>query len=294
MIKDSASTPWEYRRFSELMASVKSDLPLFDDSNLIVDERYLKVVFKCNEKLGERIHQSRTCKLIVKDFAAPVPEDMWKIENIYGVSANSITRDYLTILPGATKLAFHGEDEIPQEQGNERIYNLGSLDINEETVSVSKIDVEYFERKEDKVAFPLILSPRVENELTSYSACNKWQGQYQVDLRNQEFKFSFKEGEVVLTYLGAIVDEEGEIMYPFHPLLNDYYEYSIKKKILEDLFMNSEADVINKLQFAEQKAQAAYYDAYTFIQSAKANQWSRMRKKYELQFYRKWYSAFND
>ena len=75
-------------------------------------------------------------------------------------------------------------------------------------------------------------------------------------------------------------------------LLNDYYEYSVKKKILEDLFLNSDADVINKLQYVELKLSESYYDAYSYIQSAKVNQWSKMRRKYEQAFYKKWYASF--
>lgn len=293
--KDSASTPWEYKKFSELMASVKSDLHMYDDANLIDDDRYIKVIMKCNEKLGERIHQSRTCKLIVKNYAAPIPEDMWKIENMYGISAQSLTREYLTGIMGATQLVFHNEDEIVESSGpNERIYSLGSFDIDDKTMSISKIDRNYIERVENKVAFPLILSNNVINACVEYSPCNQWNGHYQVDMTDQEFKFSFREGEIILTYLGAVVNQDGEMMYPFHPLLNDYYEYSIKAKILEDLFLNSDADVVNKLQYAKDEASKARYDAHMFIQSAKANQWSKMRKKYELDFYRKWYQAFDN
>lgn len=297
MIKDSASIPWEYKPISQLMDSVKSDLHVYDDSRLISDDRALKIIMKCNEKLGERIHQSRTCKLIVENYTAPIPEDLWKIENIYGIAVGAPTHDYLTGIWGARQLIFHGEDQTPVSTSpKERIIYLGSCTIDDEcesqTTHVSEIDRDYIQRVENKVAFPLILSPSVEKECVKYSPCSNWNGQYQVDLTDGEFRFSFKEGEIILTYLGALLNKEGEILYPFHPLLNDYYEYSVKKKILEDLFLNSDADVINKLQYVELKLSESYYDAYSYIQSAKVNQWSKMRRKYEQAFYKKWYASF--
>lgn len=295
MTNNSASIPWEYKPISQLMDSVKSDLHIYDDSNLISDTRALKIILKCNEKLGERIHQSRTCKLLVENYTAPVPEDLWKIENIYGIAIGAPTHDYLTGIWGARQLIFHGEDQTPLPTSpKERIIYLGSYSIgDEQTTHVSEIDRDYIQRVENKVAFPLILSPNIEKECVKYSPCSNWSGQYQVDLNNGEFKFSFKEGEIILTYLGALLNEEGEILYPFHLLLNDYYEYAIKKKVLEDLFLNSDADVINKLQYIEQKLSESYYDAYSFIQSAKANQWSKMRRKYESDFHKKWYKMFD-
>ena len=295
MTKTSASLPWEYRKFSELMNSVKSDLSFLDDANLIQDHKYIKVIMKCNEKLGERIHQSKTCILKVKNYTAPLPEDFWKIENILGLDAHSVTTEYLTGIITNNNLIFHGEDEEVIPEKNERVIPVGACYIDDCTNSnITRIDRNYYEYKYNKRVFPLILSSNVEQACVPYSPCGKWQGEAQVDLYNNEFKFSFKEGEVILTYLGAIQDDEGELLYPFHPLLNDYYEYSVKAKILEDAFLNSEADVANKIKFIEEKLSGAYYDAYHFIQTSKANQWSRMRKEYEIKYYHKWYKAFEN
>ena len=292
---NSASVPWEYEKFSSLMSSVKEDLKLYDENGLIKDDNYIKVIMKCNEKLGERIHQSRTCILRVSDYKADVPEDLWKIENIYGLSATHHFSTYHNGIFQGTHLAFHDNNQEVLPTGQERITYIGSLDLDtcdNESVGVSKIDYPSINKTFIKHAFPIQLTNDTLKGCVNYSPCKNWSSEYTVDLNNNTFNFSFDKGEVVLTYLGSFVDSDGDLVYPFHPLLNDYYEYSVKKKILEDIMINSDADVINKLAYIEQKCSEHYCDAYSFIKSSKANQYTKLRKKYELEFARKWYNTF--
>ncbi len=37
-----------------------------------------------------------------------------------------------------------------------------------------------------------------------------------------------------MMYLGMMKDDEGNITFPFHPLITPFYEWSLKEKILED------------------------------------------------------------
>ena len=275
------------------MASVKADLSLYDDANMIEEDRIVKIIAECNEKLGERIYKSKSCKLIVKDYNAPAPSDLWKIENIFATSTINTGIGYAEggVVFGATQAVY--TDYAPSKiLSGDRIIPI-------KCQSTSCGDEQYvstLDRKQAELQFkhiyPLILSGNVEDKITDYSPCRGWRGEYQVDLQNDEFRFSFKEGEVYISYLGNMEDEDGEILIPFHPRLNQYYEYAVKEKILEDIYMNSEADVMQKLQYVSQKKPAAYYDAWTFVQTAKAGQWSNMRKKRQQEYYNKWYKSF--
>lgn len=292
MNSESSSIPWEYTTLDSIMNSVKEDLHLYDDNNLINEDRLIKIVLKCSEDIGERIHQSKQCRIIVKNYKAPLPFDFWKIENLYGLSCTQSFNLASGIL-GARQFTFTEEKEGLEAEGLEQIRYMGIIPTDcSKPMHVSSVDPKFFERTENKRIFPLVLSNNVKNKCLPYSACNNWQGQFEVDLDDKEFTFSFKEGEVFLSYLGALVDEDDNILIPLHPLLTPFYEYALKKKILEDLLLNSDADVERKLAYVKEEFRGAKYDAINFILSPKANQFAKMKKKYEMEFYNKWFKAF--
>src|SRR5690606_30070983 len=139
---------------------------------------------------------------------------------------------------------------LPEDETKIITYGkMGCVDSCNNCYWVSDRRPEYTQNQiQYEAVFPLSLSNRVLNSCTEYSPCvycNK--GEYNVDIENNKFKFNFDSGEVYISYLGNLISEDGEIEIPFHPKLNPYYEYSIKEKILEDIFLNSESDVINKL-----------------------------------------------
>jgi hypothetical protein len=75
---------------------------------------------------------------------------------------------------------------------------------------------------------------------------------------------SFDTGKVYLNYQGEMEDEDGNLMVPDHPLLNEYYEYAIKSRILENLYINGE-DVAQRMQLVEQKLRPARNNALSLV-----------------------------
>lgn len=291
-MKDSAATPWKYEKFSSLMASVRSDLPKLD--GIMDDDNYIKVIASCNEKLGERVHKSKQCKLIVKNYSAPIPPDLWKIENMLAIINTHHNINHLEgIFMSPRHYHIEENEELIPDKNEQIIYLCPTKNECCEQVKHAITNRMGVEQHFGKAVKPLKFTNKALNNCTDYSPCRQWNGEFGVDLNEDKFSFSFASGEVFLEYLGDLTDEEGELLYPFHPMLNDYYEYAVKEKILEDAFINSDMDVINKLQYVQTKKRGAYYDAFSFMQSAKANQWSIMKKKNQLEYYKKWYKAFD-
>jgi len=67
---------------------------------------------------------------------------------------------------------------------------------------------------------------------------------------------NFDTATVYISYQGQLEDEEGNLLVPDHPEINDYYEYAIKQRILENLLMNDEP-VTAKLQIVEARLRQA-------------------------------------
>jgi hypothetical protein len=102
---------------------------------------------------------------------------------------------------------------------------------------------------------------------------------------------TFQDGVVYVNYQGELQDEEGNLMVPDHPMLNDYYEYAFKKRILENLYLNGE-DVAQRLQVIIPELKAARNNALNLVNTpnfAEMKQlwWTNRRAQYS-----KYYDMF--
>jgi hypothetical protein len=102
---------------------------------------------------------------------------------------------------------------------------------------------------------------------------------------------TFDTGKVYVNYQGAMEDEAGNLLVPDHDLLNDYYEYALKQRLLENLFMNGE-DVSARLQLIEQRLKAARNQALSLVNTPNFKElqdmwWTNRRAQYS-----KYYDMF--
>ncbi len=50
-------------------------------------------------------------------------------------------------------------------------------------------------------------------------------------------------------------DDDGNLLAIDHPKLNQYYNYAVKERILENLYLNGEPDIERRLQLVQRKKQ---------------------------------------
>lgn len=89
--------------------------------------------------------------------------------------------------------------------------------------------------------------------------------------------------KVYIQYLGAMEDENGQLLVLDHGTINSYYSYSLKERILENIYLNGGEDVLQRLKYVQEKKEfyrsAAiaianmpnYRDVINTIQVTKAN-----------------------
>jgi len=102
---------------------------------------------------------------------------------------------------------------------------------------------------------------------------------------------SFNDGHVYVNYQGELLDNDGNIMVPDHPRLNDYYEYAFKKRIIENLALNGE-NVAQRLQIILPELKDARVNALNFINTPNFKEmenlwWTNRRAQYS-----KYYDMF--
>jgi hypothetical protein len=102
---------------------------------------------------------------------------------------------------------------------------------------------------------------------------------------------TFETGKVYLNYQGQLEDEAGNLLVPDHDLLNEYYEYALKQRILENLYMNGE-DVAQRMTLIDQRLRVARNAALSLVNTPNFREmqdlwWTNRRAQYS-----KYYDMF--
>jgi hypothetical protein len=88
-----------------------------------------------------------------------------------------------------------------------------------------------------------------------------------------------------------MTNENGELLVPDLDLLNEYYEYALKQRIIENLYLNGE-DVSQRMQLIEQRTKAARNAALSLVNTPNFREmeqlwWTNRRAQYS-----KYYDMF--
>lgn len=126
--------------------------------------------------------------------------------------------------------------------------------------------------------------------------CNlKYVGSYNYRIKIKDnfiHTINFQEGRVYINYESVMEDDEGNLLVLDHPTVNEYYEYALKERILENLFFNGE-NVGQKLEYIQAKLRPARVNALSFINTPDYGEMKRMWEKNRKAMYGKYYNMFN-
>ena len=285
----------ETQTLSELIATASDDLHSFADANLIDESKLIGEVARCNETIGVRINKIKQIFIPVEDFIAVLPQDFYKVECMFGLYGQQTY--------GSGILDYGNQVQQTCEKPEKKdLVGWGKTDCDE---GCFKYDAgKYWIERKPAFSSNLIVVNNftplsiINNSsiATSYSPHRGYRSNNTASINKEEgiIKTSFMTGEIFFSYLANFIDPNtGELLVPFHAKLNPYYLYSVKAKILEDIYINSEADVERKLAYVKRERNLAYTDAIDFVMSAKGKAWVKYNKEREREFYNKWFKAFH-
>ena len=86
-------------------------------------------------------------------------------------------------------------------------------------------------------------------------------------------------------------DDEGNLLVLDHPVINEYYEYAMKQRILENLYINGE-DVSQKMQLIEQRLKAARNNALSIVNTPDFAEMYKVWQMNRKAQYNKYYDMF--
>lgn len=273
---------FELRPIHELMSIVRNDFRKLDDEGMIDEGRVIKTIMACNDRLGIPIREIKQKCLQVEEFKAKLPLNF---EKLYFVAATKATNT----------LVMQGRNPFDNKFDRDVIYEAeldrGALG-NPDSYSVTIL------RNTETTVHNINTLIGLDVHPTSHSFCHiscpnmRKKGKYTVTIEDDHIITPFRCGELYIMYLGSMEDEEGNVLFPFHPLITPYYEWSIKEKVLMDCIFNADGNYGDLYKLAQAERVKAWLDAYNITTEKGYGEYVDAQRKRELAWYNQYFKFF--
>lgn len=305
-----------YKTFDQLLSEVKGDFEAYSIEDKIKTHNLLSVAKRVTYDLGLKIFKTKNVILEVEYGRAKLPDDFYILNFLYGLGRFT-SKD---ILPQGTHV-----EEIPLPVPD---YHPGtsSIDIcatppicpttevdpcdpcqapepcgcntcncdtwvnckGQTMTLIQKVKyqvrewTEFYRIKllgDDKYYDPLCPNKTWYSGNTGY-------------IRDGYIYFSFKTGEVYLNYMGMMEDEQGNLLVLDHDGINPYYEYALKKKILETLLANRETVDAHFIKLIMEEYRIARNYAVTIVRTPDFKEMQDTYKRNKTIMFNRYYKMF--
>jgi len=282
-----------YKTYDQLMASVESDIDKFTDEGYVNRGLFIKEIRKVNADLGLKINIERETMLEVKDYVALLPPDFLFLQL---AMACHISYVRVPVVRGI-QTEMHSE----QIEGTTNLPTscfLQSCDFGncggpcENCMWVTqKIGVKVYTHTD---LHQLQLTKSSHGRCADNCLNFFMRSPHQIKIEDDHATFSFREGKVYINYLADMVDQDNNVIILDHPSVNDYYEYAVKRKFFENMYLNKEGDFQNALQLMEVKYKEARNLAINFVNTPEYGDLQKMYIDNRNRFYKKYIRYFEN
>ena len=279
------NTELKYRTFNQLLDEVSSDFYIYNNEGLIEPGQLIKIAQKVNYDLGLRIHSTKEVVLDVEHKKIKLPSDFYVLNYAYLTStykvnykANSGRETENVIIPNCSRCYKPDVDCCCEATYVQECQNGEKISV--QVVEKRKTETRIYE------SFDRI---KIATDTGKTDALNDTGNVGYI--KNGYIYTNVDNGKLFISYQGNLEDSDGNLLVLDHPVINEYYEYAIKSRLLENLFINGE-DVAQKMQLIESKLRPARNNALSIVNTP---DFAEMKKLWELNrkgMYHKYYNMF--
>jgi len=256
----------KYRTFTQLYEDVAVDFASYSLEGMIEPQQLIKVATKINYELGLKIHRTKETIIDVEHGRAQLPRDFAYINYAFLCGEYHIN----ATMPSGTHVETFNDVPYVPAPGEVAACSTGE----------GCADVCVVKTCEDKNSYQLVqrISP---NQYRTYSTWTELKIQdinqkscFCPDLAAQApdiaqivdgfLMTNFTSGRVYISYQGAMESPDGDLLVLDQPLCNEYYEYALKQRILENMIWQGE-QVAPQLQLIETRLRPARNNALSFV-----------------------------
>jgi hypothetical protein len=311
----------KYRTFDQLLEDVSIDMNTFALENMIEPQQLIKLVRKLNYDLGLRINQQTEVILEVTHGKVKLPDNFYTFNYAIVCGEHTFYSSYPT---GGTHI-----EEVPYtEFPANTILSCCEAPVDQPCCHDGKEGICVTHNPEqpygDTCTPPRMVKPRVfvnckgdayelvqvvkqgHTRVYRYNQPLRMKPSQEIDCDCPNLYYNtanegwikygflyttFQEGKVYLNYQSHLEDDNGNLLVPDHELINEYYEYALKERILENLYMNGE-DVAQRLQLITPKLRAARNAALSLVNTPNFKELEKLWIANRKAQYGKYYDMF--
>lgn len=279
----------KYRTFDSLLEDVKIDLRTLTLENRIDPAQLIKVAMRVNYDLGLRINVTKETILEVEKGRVRLPEDFYVMNY-----ALMLHQGYETIIPAQ---GTNVQDVTPTWRPWVEQNSCSNESLPEQPVCFSKCNDNTYQIiqvvNQEKRAYKSFVPVRFRN--SKFVDCN-WPDIFgsardEAWIKDGWLYTTVDHASIYINYQGTFTDENGDLLIPDHPMLNEYYEYAVKKRILENLVMDGE-NVTAQYQLVSQEYRGARNNALTIVNTPNFSEMEKLWTMNRKAMYSKYYDMF--
>lgn len=253
-------TELQYRTFDQLLDEVATDFVTYSNEGMIEPAQLIKVAQRVNYDLGLRIHGTKEKVLDIEKRKTRLPDDFYVLNYAYLCGRYTVTTP--TMSGRETENVILKSDLCRKCGQPDTTCNCESTYAVEcktgEKVYVQVVEKRKYETKTyDSFEKLNIATSTGKTDALDDMAKSGY-------IKNGFIYTNVEEGSVFISYQGSLEDDEGNLLVLDHPVINEYYEYAMKQRILENLYINGE-DVSQKMQLIEQRLRGARNNALSIV-----------------------------
>jgi hypothetical protein len=254
---------------------------------MIEPAQLIKVAQRVTYDLGMRIHGTKELVLDIEKKKTKLPGDFYTLNYAYLCGKYTVTE--------RVPMGRHSENVLLKSDMCKKCGQPDPTCSCETTYTVEcdtgeKIFVQVVEKRKHETRTYETFSP-VHIATSSGRIDALDDHEYKAYIKNGFIYTNIEEGRLFISYQGALEDLEGNLLVLDHPMINEYYEYAIKQRILENLFIHGE-EVTQKMQLVEQRLRAARNYALSIINTPDYDEIKKVWETNRKAQYHKYYNMF--
>lgn len=319
----------KYRTFDQLLEDIMVDFQTFSLENMLEPQSLIKVATRANYELGLRINQTKEVVLDIEHGKVKLPDDFYTfnfamicnefvLATGYDIGGTNIQEVPYREVPStvdtcaaptvncsvcnANPCNHTAACSVNTLPGN---YIPDAYDPNNpygDTCIRPRVFMNCKGEKYELIQITpngqtrryttlLPLRMKTSQNIDCDSPNLYWNTPNEGWIKNGFLYTTFQTGKVYLNYQGNMEDEDGNLMVVDHPLINEYYEYAMKERLLENLLMNGE-DVAQKFQLITQRKREARNAALSMINTPNYEEMKKLWWANRKAQYGKYYDMF--
>ena len=306
----------KYKTFDQLLAEVKSDFESFDTEGLIKPYQLIKVAKRVNYDLGLRIYKTKNVVLEVENGRARLPEDFMVLNYAYllgkfetvtpmvqGTHVEEVPLDAPKYHPGTKTIDVcatpdpcpEPEPECPDPCQAPEPCGCDTCGcstwINCKGQEMQLIQKIKYQTKKWSEFYRIKITG--DDQYFDPMCPNKrWQSSNTGFIRDGYIYLGIKKGEIYINYQGMMEDDDGNLLVLDNPMINEFYEYALKERVLEILMGNNEPVNGNFVNRIDQKLRMSRNNAKSIVNTPDFAELKRMWQTNRKAMFNKYYKMF--